>query len=115
MTFARQVTEQAERRSSEQNRKFHAICRDFGRARIKFAGKERDEHDWKVLLISGHSVATGNKAEVVAGLEGEFVSIRESSARMTKSRGSSLIEYALAYAAHLNVRLSEYEDQRTEA
>ena len=111
MTFARNVTEQAERRTNEQNRKFHAICRDFGRARIKFAGKERDEHDWKVLLISGHSVASGNGAEVIAGLEGEFVSIRESSARMTKARGSSLIEYALAYASHLNVKLSEYEGE----
>lgn len=98
-----------ERRSSEQNRKFHAICRDFARARVKWAGKERGEHEWKVLLVSGHTVATGGQTEVVAGLEGEFIQIRESTARMTKSRGSSLIEYAIAHASMLGVPLSEFE------
>jgi hypothetical protein len=100
------------RRTNEQNRKFHAVCRDFGRARIKWAGKERDEHEWKVLLISGHAVATGRGAEIIAGLEGEFVNVRESSAAMTKSRGSSLIEYCLAMAAQMGVRLAEYEGMR---
>lgn len=112
MTFARNVTEQAERRSSEQNRKFHAICRDFERSRIKWAGKERDWLGWKVLFVSGHATATrGEVPEIVAGLEGELVNIRESTAQMSKGRGYSLIEYALAYAAHLNVKLHEYEGE----
>lgn len=98
------------RRTVDQNAKFHAVCRDFSRSGRKWAGKERDEHEWKVLLISGHTVATGGQSEVVAGLEGEFINIRESSASMTKKRGSSLIEYSLAMAAHLNVPLTEYEE-----
>lgn len=97
------------RRTLDQNAKFHAVCRDFARSRIKWAGKVRDEHEWKVLLISGHAVATGGQSEVVAGLEGEFVNVRESSARMTKSRGSSLIDYSIATAVNLNVPLTEYE------
>jgi hypothetical protein len=96
-------------RSISQNSKFHAICRDFARSQRKWAGRLRDEHEWKVLLISGHTKATGGEAEVVAGLEGEFVNIRESSAQMLKARASSLIEYCLAAASHLNVTLTEYE------
>ena len=112
MNFARNVTEQAELRTNEQNKKFHAICRDFARARIKWAGKERNERGWKMLLVSGHSMATtGEEPELVAGLEGELVNLRESTAQMSKGRGSSLIEYALAYASHLNVKLSEYEGE----
>ena len=111
MTFARNVTEQAERRSSEQNRKFHAICRDFGRAKLMWHNKVRDADDWKLLLVSGHAAATGRPSELVAGLEGELVQLRESTAHMSKPRSSSLIEYALAYAAHLNVKLHEYEGE----
>jgi hypothetical protein len=104
-----ETTLQMARRTSDQNRKFHAICQDFARSRLVWAGRVRDAHEWKVLLISGHAVATGQGAEIIAGLEGEFVNVRESSARMSKARGSSLIEYAIAHAAHLGVRLAEYE------
>jgi hypothetical protein len=38
-------------------------------------------------------------AEVIPGLEGEFVNIRESTAHMSKPRASSLIEYAVAHMA----------------
>jgi hypothetical protein len=107
-------TNRPERRSDSQSRKFHAICRDFARSRIKWAGKERDETQWKVLLVSGHTVATGGQTEVVAGLEGEFIQIRESTASMSKSRGSSLIEYCLAMASHMGVRLNEYEGMNPE-
>lgn len=103
------VLQMPQRRSLDQNAKFHAVCRDFARSRVKWAGKERDQAGWKVLLISGHTVATGGTTEVVAGLEGEFVNVRESSAQMSKSRGSSLIEYSMAMASHLNVPLTEFE------
>jgi len=86
-------------RSSEQNAKFHAICGDL--AGTPWAGKPRTAAEWKVLLVSGHAVATKEGAEVVPGLEGEFINIRESTAAMTKKRGASLIEYAMAFAAQL--------------
>lgn len=84
-------------RTLDQNAKFHAICDDL--AGTPWMGKPRSAADWKVLLVSGHAVATKEAAEVVPGLEGEFVSIRESTASMSKKRGASLIEYAQAFAA----------------
>lgn len=93
------VTVSEPRRNGDQNAKFHAICSDIARAKIAWAGKARDAAEWKVLLISGHAMATKLGVEMVPGLEGEFVNLRESSAAMSKARASSLIEYALAYAA----------------
>ena len=84
-------------RNLEQNAKFHAICHDL--AGTEWAGKPRDAAAWKVLLVSGHAVATKQGAEMIPGLEGEFVNIRESTALMSKARSSSLIEYAQAFAA----------------
>ena len=84
-------------RTGDQNAKFHAICSDL--AGTPWAGKPRDAAAWKVLLVSGHAVATKDTAEIVPGLEGEFINIRESTASMSKTRGSSLIEYAQAFAA----------------
>lgn len=86
-------------RSLDQNAKFHAICSDL--AGTPWAGKPRTAAEWKVLLVSGHAVATKQGAEIVPGLEGEFVNVRESTASMSKARGSSLIEYAQAFAAQL--------------
>lgn len=90
-------------RTGEQNAKFHAICSDLAASPVTWAGKRRTLEEWKVLLVSGHSVATKQGAEIVPGLEGEFVNIRESTARMSKSRGASLIEYSLAYCAKVGV------------
>ena len=94
-------------RSLDQNAKFHAICFDLARAGIEWAGKQRTTDEWKVLLVSAHAVATKEGAEIVPGLEGEFVNIRESTARMTKARSSSLIEYATAWCALNGAQLSE--------
>ena len=87
------------KRSLEQGAKFHAICSDISRARIEWAGKPRSADEWKMLLVSGHAMLTKHGAELVIGLEGEYVSIRESTALMSVARSSSLIEYAQAFAA----------------
>lgn len=97
------ITVAEPRRNLDQNAKFHAICHDLAIARVEWAGKPRTAEQWKVLLISGHAVATKQGGEIVPGLEGEFVAIRESSAAMSKARASSLIEYALAFAASKEV------------
>ena len=87
-------------RSLDQSAKFHAICGDFEKSGKPFAGKPRTAAQWKVLLISGHAVATlDQRPEVIPGIEGEYVNIRESTARMSVKRAASLIEYAMAYAA----------------
>ena len=77
--------------------KFHAICSDLASSKIQWAGKNRTAAEWKVLLVSGHAVATKEGSEIVPGLESEFVNIRESTALMSKKRGSSLIEYSIAF------------------
>jgi hypothetical protein len=89
------------KRNLEQNDKFHAICSDLAASGLEWMGKRRTKDEWKVLLVSGHAVATKRGAEMVAGLENEFVNLRESTASMGIKRMSSLIEYANAFmAAH---------------
>lgn len=101
------VTIKPPNRSLDQNAKFHALCEDIARAGSVWAGKRRTAAEWKVLLVSGHSVATKEGAEVVPGLEGEFVNIRESTAAMSKKRSASLIEYTLAHCAEHGIELRE--------
>ena len=93
-------------RSLEQNAKFHALCSDIARAKTQWAGKPRNAVQWKVLLVSGHAIATKEGSEMVPGIEGEFVNLRESTAAMSKARGSSLIEYSLAFCAMNDVKIS---------
>lgn len=93
------LTAREETRTLEQNAKFHALCDDFARSGLQWAGKQRNAAAWKVLLVSGHATATREGAEMVPGLEGEFVNLRESTALMSVRRSSSLIEYTLAYAS----------------
>lgn len=95
------------RMNDGQRTKFHAVCSDFARSGLEWAGQQRTALEWKVLLISAHAAATRQDAEVIEGLEGELVSVRESTTSMSKTRGSSLIEYAVAMAAMKGVRLRD--------
>ncbi|KAF2282475.1 hypothetical protein GH714_044081 [Hevea brasiliensis] len=56
-------------RSLDQNAKLHAMFGDIAASKLLFAGKERSAEEWKVILISGHSIATGGQGEVIAGIE----------------------------------------------
>lgn len=96
-------------RSLDQNAKFHSLCQDLARSGLPWAGKPRSLEQWKAILVSGHAVATGQGGEVIPGIEGEFVAIRESTAQMTKARSSSLIEYALAFCAQNEIACQEHE------
>jgi hypothetical protein len=95
-------------RTLDQNAKFHSICSDLAKSKILWAGKPRTASEWKVLLVSGHAIATKEGAEIIPGLENEFVNIRESTAKMSKARGSSLIEYAVAWCATNGVKLNDH-------
>lgn len=86
-------------RTLEQNAMFHALCTEAS-MKCLFMGKQIKAAQWKVLFISGHAIATGIGADIVPGLEGEFVNIRESSAQMGIKRMTSLIEYTQAYIAN---------------
>ena len=93
-------------RNLEQNAKFHAMCQDVAN-QAEFMGRKLTMEQWKVLFISGHAIATNQKADVVPGLEGEFVNIRESSAQMSVSRMASLIEYVTAYGVANGVKFND--------
>ena len=93
-------------RNLEQNAKFHAMCQDVA-SQAEFMGRKLTMEQWKVLFISGHAIATNQKADVVPGLEGEFVNIRESSAQMSVSRMASLIEYVTAYGVANGVKFND--------
>lgn len=95
-------------RNGDQNSKFHALCTDLSKSGLEWAGREHSLNEWKVLLVSGHAAATKEaEVEIVIGLEGELVNIRESTALMSTRRSSSLIEYSVAFCAMHGVRLSE--------
>ena len=95
------------KRTDPQNRHFHALCGDISKSHLTWAGKKRSPTEWKNLLVSGHAVATKEGSEIVPGLEGEFINIRESTALMSVKRGASLIEYTLAFALTNGVELAE--------
>jgi len=99
------VTLKPQTRTGEQNAKFHALCSDLAKSPVEWMGKRRSTAQWKVLLVSGHAVATKEGSELVPGLEGEFVNLRESTAAMSKKRGASLIEYTLAFCVDRGVNL----------
>ena len=97
----------APKRTLGQNRIFHALCGDIAKSGIEWAGCQRTAKEWKVLLISGHAKITGRQPDVVIGLEGEMVEIRESSARMSIPRSASLIEYTIAWATDRGIKLRD--------
>lgn len=97
-------------RSLPQNAKFHATCGDVAKV-AEYMGKKRTGHQWKVLFISGHAIATGLGADVVPGLEGEFCNIRESSATMGIRRMNSVIEYQEAWIATHGIRLPSWREE----
>lgn len=96
-----------ETRTAEQNAKFHALCEDIARSGLEWCGKQRAPAEWKVLLVSAHATATKEESEVVTGLEGELVNLRESTAQMSKRRCSSLIEYTLSFCAQNDIEVKQ--------
>ena len=99
-----EVVIRPKKRTLDQNALLHALCQDIAR-QATFSGRKLDYQQWKVLFVSGHAKATGLGSDVVCGLEGEYVNIRESTADMSKARMNSLMEYIFAWAAYNGIRL----------
>lgn len=85
-------------RSLDQNAMLHALFTEASK-NATWQGRKLTPTQWKVLFISGHAIATGLGADLVPGLENEFVNVRESSAQMSIARMTSLIEYINAWMA----------------
>lgn len=106
-------------RTLDQNSIFHACCDELAKAIPVYHGLPMDAADWKALLIVSHdgaaAAADGKKRiRLVPDLEGAgMVQLRESSARMSKARATSLIEYTMKVAEENGVTLSgpEYQDR----
>jgi len=96
-------------RSLDQNAKAHALFQDIAKAKPTWNGINMDAEDWKQLLVMSHAIATdGGGVRMVPDLEGKgFVQLRESTANMTKARGSSLIEYVTSWAISHGVQVRE--------
>lgn len=94
-------------RNLEQNARFHAMCGDIAKAGVVWAGKTRTADQWKVLLVSAHATVTKEGSELVPGLEGEFVNLRESTALMSVRRSSSLIDYTRHFGDSKGVEWKE--------
>jgi hypothetical protein len=93
-------------RSLEQNALLHAMFGELAK-KARYVGRALTLNQWKTLMISGHAMATWLGADVIPGIEGEFVNIRESSAQMSVARMTSLIEYVHAWAAENNVQFND--------
>lgn len=93
-------------RSLEQNSKLHALLSDISK-QCEFNGKKRDIDTWKMIMVSAHKIATGGQAEMVIGLEGEVINLRESTAQMSVKRLASLIEYITSWGVQNGVRFND--------
>lgn len=93
-------------RTLPQNAIFHAICTDVAN-QATFAGRKLPAQQWKVLFVSGWMMAREEDPGLAQGLGGEFVVLRESTARLNISRMGDLIEYATAWSLLNGVKLSK--------
>lgn len=85
-------------RSDQANRRLHAMLATIA-SNCRFGGRKLTIEQVKLLMVSGHAVATNMGADLVIGLEGEQVNLRESTAKMSVSRMSSLMQYIEAWCA----------------
>lgn len=110
-----QVSIGRERRNLDQNALLHALLTQIAR-QCEFAGKKRTVDEWKLIFVSGHAASEGRPTEACPGIEGEFINLRESTARMSKKRINSLIEYILAWCADndVEIRMPSKEDKWNE-
>lgn len=97
-------------RTLDQNAMLHALFSTIAK-QATWCGRQLSAEQWKVLFISGHAIATGRGSDMIPGLEGEFVNIRESSARMSVARMTSLIEYIIAWCAERGIDTSGAQSQ----
>lgn len=89
-------------RSLESNAKFHVLCEELSK-QADHLGRKFSMLQWKHLLVSAHAIETKEPFEPICGLAGEFLNIRESTAKMNSARMASLIEYALCVCAEKGV------------
>jgi hypothetical protein len=103
-----QLTIKPMTRSLDANARLHAMLTDISR-QAKYLGAKRDVAFWKGLFVSGWEIATGQKSEIVPGLEGEFINIRQSTATMSGKKCAEVMEYIEVWAAVNDVKFTAKE------
>jgi hypothetical protein len=95
-------------RSISQNDTFHGLCDDIAKARPEWNGLKMTADDWKQMLVLSHAMATdGSGVRLAKDLEGHgLVQLRESTARMSKARATSLIDYVIAWATGQGIAIT---------
>jgi len=100
------VTVKEPTRNLLQNNALHGHLSDIVKAKAKWAGREWDIDSWRAIFASAHARHENLPVQTIPGLEGEFVALRRSTARMTKSELSGLIDYIAAWMAKNGVPFS---------
>ena len=94
-------------RNLEQNARLHALIADIVKAGTIWAGEPRTMDDWKALFVTAYDAMKGVKSKPVPGLNGEFVVLRRSTARMGKRELSELIEMIQAWMAERQIPIRD--------
>lgn len=114
------------RKTSDQNRKFHAMAADIA-SQVEFAGRKWRPESFKRLLISLYVETERNEARannlpdpfpepamLIEGLDGEtIVQLGIQVRRLTKAQMQGLIECTYAFGNEKEVIWSEGEDFET--
>ncbi|HAC6540088.1 TPA_asm: NinB protein [Salmonella enterica subsp. salamae serovar 48:d:z6] len=103
------VTIQERNRSLQQNARLHAMLSEISK-KTTYHGKVRGIDFWKGLFVSGWQIATNQHPEIVPGLEGEFINIRESTAKLSVKKLTEVMDYIEAYCAMNSIHLSEWRN-----
>lgn len=90
-----------------QNRALHGLLADVMRAKTEWAGREWDIDSWRAIFASAYAKHENLPVQTIPGLEGEFVAIRPSTARMSKSELSALIEYVTAFCVKRGIPIRD--------
>ncbi len=109
-----EVTVKPAKRSTDQNRKLHAMLGEIA-AQIEWAGAKRETDTWKRLMVAAWCRAVGEAVEFLPALDGKGVDIvfRRTS-EMTKAEVSELIEFVYCWGAEHGAVFSEpYTDPET--
>ena len=93
-------------RTDPQNKLLHALFGDLAH-QAKWQNEKLTAEQWKMLMISAHTICTKEPNKMVIGLEGEVVNLRESSAKMSVARLNSLIEYVYEWGASQCVKFKD--------
>ncbi len=96
-------------RSSDQNRRCHAMLADIAR-QAEWAGQKFTAEIWKRLCVAAWLRECGGKPMLIPSLDGNGVDIIfERTSKLTVKQMASLIEWLFALGAELGVNWSDPE------